>query len=239
MKATKLAIALLAATGISAIATPVMAYEAGDWLVRGRIAHIAPKDDSGQLYTDVLSPGAYVGIEEGVGVNSDTIPELDITYMITPHWGVELILGYSEHTVKAHKSADATARSLGLTGSSDVIDTKVLPPTLLLQYHFAPNSNIRPYVGAGINYTYFFDEEVPNSSLVSASGDDIKLDSSFGFAVQAGVDIAINNDWFVNADVKYIDIDTEAHFDDTAAGRLRINSDIDPMVWGVGIGRRF
>jgi outer membrane protein len=167
------------------------------------------------------------------------VPELDITYMITRNWGVELILGYTEHTVKAHKSADATARGLGLTGSSDVIDTKVLPPTLLLQYHFRPDADIRPYVGVGINYTLFFDEEVPNDSLVSNAGDDIKLDSSWGFAAQAGVDVAINQDWFMNFDVKYIDIDTEAHFDGTAAGRLKINADIDPFVWGVGIGRRF
>lgn len=235
----KVVLASLLALGASAIAAPAMAYEAGDILIRGRIVNVAPNDDSGQLYTDVLSPGTYAAIGEGVEVNSDTIPELDITYMITPHWGLELILGYSEHTVKANGTANATARALGLTGSSDVIDTKVLPPTLMLQYHFSPNSNIRPYVGAGINYTYFFDEEVPNSSLVSAAGDDIKLESSFGLALQAGVDVAIDQDWFVNFDVKYIDIDTEAHFDDTAAGRLRINADIDPFVYGIGIGRRF
>ncbi|NQY27248.1 MAG: OmpW family protein [Piscirickettsiaceae bacterium] len=225
MKTTKLAVALLAALGLSAVAAPAMAYEAGDWLVRGRITHIAPQDDSGRLYVDGVSVG------EGVGVDSDTIPELDITYMITPNWGVELILGYSEHTIKGEKGAVAT--SLG-----DVIDTKVLPPTLLLQYHFAPNSNIRPYVGAGINYTYFFDEKVVGPVLPK-SGDDIDLDSSWGFAVQAGVDVAINDDWFVNADVKYIDMETEAHFSGTAAGDARINAEINPLVWSVGIGRRF
>jgi len=240
MKATKLALALLAATGISAIATPVMAYEAGDWLVRGRIVNVNPNDDSGRLYTDAFSPGSYASVGEGITTNSDTIPELDITYMITPNWGVELILGYSEHTVKAHKTADSTVRGLPtFSGSSDVIDTKVLPPTLLLQYHFAPNSNIRPYVGAGINYTYFFDEKVPSNSLVAASGDDIQLDSSWGFAVQAGLDVAINDDWFFNADVKYIDMKTQGHFDDTKAGRLRVNTDLNPFVYGVGIGRRF
>ena len=235
----KVMLASLLALGASAVAAPAMAYQAGDILIRGRIVNVAPNDDSGRLYTDVLSPGTYAGIGEGVEVNSDTIPELDITYMLTPHWGLELILGYSEHTVKAHGAADATARGLGLTGSSDVIDTKVLPPTLMLQYHFSPNSNIRPYVGAGINYTYFFDEKVPNNSLVANAGDDIKLESSWGLAVQAGVDVAINQDWFVNFDVKYIDIDTEAHFDNTAASRLRINADIDPFVYGIGIGRRF
>ncbi len=231
MKTTKLAVALLAAMGLSAVAAPAMAYEAGDWLVRGRIAHIAPQDDSGNLYVPAVG-----NLGEGVTVDSDTIPELDITYMISPNWGVELILGYSEHTVKTHKAAGAVVGSLG---SRDVIDTKVLPPTLLLQYHFAPNSNIRPYVGAGINYTYFFDEKVPSKSGISAPGDDISLDSSWGFALQAGVDVAINDDWFVNADVKYIDMETEAHFSDTLVGSARINAEINPIVWAVGIGRRF
>lgn len=147
MKATKLAIALLTATAISAIATPVMAYEAGDWLVRGRIINVSPNDDSGTLFT---TGAGDVG--EGVTVDSDTVPELDITYMISPNWGVELILGYSEHTVTTHKAAGLVLDTL--PGSRDVIDTKVLPPTLLLQYHFMPNSDIRPYIGAGINYTY-------------------------------------------------------------------------------------
>lgn len=231
MKSTKLAVALIAATGLSTVAIPAMAYEAGDWLIRGRIININPQDSSSSLSTSGLGD-----IGKGIGVNSDTIPELDITYMISRNWGVELILGYSEHTVRTHKAAGATVGSLG---SRDVIDTKVLPPTLTLQYHFLPDSNIRPYVGAGINYTYFFDESVPSKSGVAAAGDKVKLDSSWGFAVQAGVDVAINDDWFVNLDVKYIDIDTTGHFKNTVAGSIKVDSDIDPLVFGIGIGRRF
>lgn len=228
MKATKLAVALLAATGLSAIAAPAMAYEAGDWLVRGRIAHINPNDDSGHLFVNAGAGDLDAG--PGVGVDSDTIPELDITYMITPNWGAELILGYSDHTVYTNKTV-----ALG-----DVIDTKVLPPTLTLQYHFAPNSNIRPYVGAGINYTYFFDEEV--AGAIGTPGSKVKLEDSFGLAAQAGVDIAINDDWFFNADVKYIQIDTKAKFTNIAGGvyeSAHITADIDPFVYSIGIGRRF
>ncbi|MDT8370928.1 MAG: OmpW family protein [Gammaproteobacteria bacterium] len=226
MKATKLAVALLAATGLSAIAAPAMAYEAGDWLVRGRIAHINPNDDSGSLFAD----GANLG--PGVKVDNDTIPELDITYMIAPNWGVELILGYSEHTVTAEK---------GVAALADVIDTKVLPPTLTLQYHFAPNSNIRPYVGAGVNYTYFFDEETAGA-VAGTPGSKVSLESSWGLAAQAGVDIAINDDWFFNADVKYIQIDTKAKFSNIAGGKIseaHISADIDPFVYSIGVGRRF
>lgn len=231
MKVTKLAVALLAATGLSAIATPVMAYEAGDWLIRGRIINVNPNDDSGTLSTTGLG-----NLGEGVEVDSDTVPELDITYMLTRNWGLELILGFSEHNVRTHKAAGATVATLG---SKNVIESKVLPPTLTLQYHFLPDSNIRPYVGAGVNYTYFFDESVPSDSGVAAAGDKVKLDSSWGLAAQVGVDVALNNDWFVNLDVKYIDIDTTAHFKNTAAGSAKIDADIDPFVFGVGIGRRF
>ena len=231
MKKTVFSTAMMTiALGLSA--SPVMAYDAGDWLVRGRVININPNDDSGQLYLNTGDSG-YLGEGKGVKVNSDTVPELDITYMLTKHWGLELILGYSEHTVKGKKSWG----SLG-----DVIDTKVLPPTLTLQYHFLPDSTIRPYVGAGINYTHFFDEDVAGNVL-NVPGAKVKLDSSWGLALQAGVDVAINQDWFVNFDVKYIDIDTEAHFSDVLAAnsgiKAKINADIDPIVWGIGIGRRF
>lgn len=205
---------------------PVLAYEAGDWLVRGRVIHVNPNDSSGTLALN----GADTGLK-GVSVNSDTVPELDITYMLTPNWGVELILGYSEHTVKGEKSWAV----LG-----DVIDSKVLPPTLTLQYHFRPQAAIRPYVGAGVNYTYFFDEKVPGSSALSSPDDKVSLESSWGLALQAGVDIAINQDWFINMDVKYLDIDTTASFKNVlGTNRAKIDADIDPFVYGIGIGRRF
>lgn len=223
MKKSVFTAVMMTAIGLGA-AAPVMAYEAGDWLIRGRVINVNPNDDSGNLYIGGISSGT-----EGVKVDDDTVPELDITYMLSRNWGVELILGYSEHTVTAHKSWSA----LG-----DVIDSKVLPPTLTLQYHFLPDASIRPYLGVGVNYTYFFDEEVAGSVL-DIPGAKVKLDSSWGLAAQAGVDIAINQDWFVNMDVKYIDIDTEAHFSGTPVGSAKITADIDPLVWGIGIGRRF
>jgi len=230
MKKNVFAAVMLTAMGLGA-AAPAMAYEAGDWLVRGRVITVAPDHDSGTLWTQAAG-----NIGEGVKVNNDTVPELDFTYMITRNWGVELILGVADHTVRTHKVAGSVVGGLG---SKDVIDTKVIPPTLTLQYHFLPDSNIRPYIGAGINYTYFTSEDVPSKSGVSAPGASVELDSSWGLAAQAGVDIAINDDWFVNFDVKYIDIDTTAKFKRTAVGSAEIDADIDPFVWGIGIGRRF
>jgi outer membrane protein len=223
MKIVKLGIALLVTTGLSTIVTPVLAYEAGDWLVRGRIINVNPNDDS-----SLVSVGGVPVAGSGVTVDDDTVPELDITYMIAPNWGVELILGYSEHDV----DASGTLKALG-----NVIEAKALPPTLTLQYHFAPNSDFRPYVGAGVNYTYFWDEDVKGP--LGIPGAKVDMDDSWGLAVQAGIDIAINEDWFVNLDVKYLDMETTAKFKNTLVGAAEVDVDVDPVVWGVGIGRRF
>ncbi len=227
MKMKKLALAVVAASGLAAITAPAMAYEAGDILVRGRIITVNPLDSSGTLWSSATGtlPGS------GVGVDADTVPELDFTYMLDKNWGAELILGYSKHNVYTN-GTNATALSLG-----KVIKAKALPPTLTVQYHFNTDGAIRPYVGAGVNYTYFFNEKV--TGPLQTGGAKVKMDSSFGLAAQAGVDIAINDDWFINADIKYIDMDTTAKFSNTAVGAARINVDVNPIVWGVGIGRRF
>lgn len=221
---TKTAGALLAASALVNTA-PALA-DAGDILVRGRIVHINTDADTGLIRVS----GTPVA-NSGVDVDNDTIPELDLTYMITNNIGAELILGWSEHTVNAIGTATA--------GLGDVIDTKALPPTITLQYHFMPQATFSPYVGVGVNYTNFFDEEV--AGVLNQAGANVKLKNSWGYALQAGFDYKLKNDWFVNLDVKYIDIDTTASFSNTSLGAVPIHVDveIDPIVVGVGIGKRF
>ena len=217
-----LAAATLLTLGLTSFSAA--AYEAGDWVVRGRLIHVDTNEDSSTIRTNGASNAG-----SGVNVTSDTVPELDITYMWTPHWGTELILGTTQHTV----DGSGTLASLG-----GIIDTNVLPPTLTLQYHFKPNSNIRPYAGVGVNYTAFYDEKVTGG--LDAANAKVKIDNSWGLAFQAGVDVDINKDWFVNFDVKYIDIDTTAHFKNTAvAARASVDVDLQPWVFGIGIGTTF
>lgn len=177
----------------------------------------------------IFRPMTAVG-NTGVGVDEDTVPELDITYMITRNIGLELILATSNHNVTAR--GGPAISSLG-----EVIDTNVLPPTLTLQYHFNPDGKIRPYAGIGINYTQFYDEKVRGPLDIAGSG--VRLDSSWGLAAQLGVDYMLKDNWFINADIKYIKIDTKATFHDTAAGRVEVDVDIDPIVMGLGFGKRF
>lgn len=219
------AIAALAGAMAFAAATPASAFEAGDWLVRGRVIAVDPHEDSG----NIRSGGTPIA-GSGVGVDSSVVPEVDFTYMLTPSWGLELILASSEHD--AHGTGS-------VAGLGKLFDARTLPPTLTLQYHFNTNGTVRPYVGVGLNYTLFFNEDATADFKTAMGGKaDVELDDSWGLAANVGVDYAINKDWFINADVKYIDLDTEATIK-TNAGRLKVDVDIDPWVYGIGIGRRF
>ena len=216
-----LAAATLLTLGLTSFSAA--AYDAGDWVVRGRIINLDTNEDTSTIRVNGSSVAG-----SGVTVDNDTVPELDITYMFTPHWGAELILGTTSNTV----FGSGTTNSLG-----GIINAKVLPPTLTLQYHFTPHSNIRPYAGIGVNYTYFYDEDVDGG--LDQAGAKVKMDSSWGLAAQAGVDVDINKDWFVNFDVKYIDIDTTAHFTGTTLGAAAVDVDLKPWVFGIGIGTTF
>jgi outer membrane protein len=199
--------------GAPAIATA----KEGDWLIRGRIITVNPNDSSGTL------SGVPTA---GVALNNDQTLELDFTYMLSNNLGLELIAGTTKHHVTG----------TGSLAGADVGKVKVLPPTLTLQYHFSPGAKISPYAGVGINYTKFYNSK-PGTALAAGSG--VKYKDSWGLAAQVGMDIRLNNKWFLNLDAKYIKIDTTATVTGTSSSLGSVNVDVNPWVLGVGIGTRF
>jgi outer membrane protein len=211
---------VLAAT-IGAAAPAQAQIEAGDVLVRARAILVSPTEESGPV-----TPGFPTG---SVGVSDRAAPEVDFTYMVTDHIGAELILATTKHDISGRGA---------LSALGDVASTRVLPPTLTLQYHFAPKSHVRPYVGAGINYTTFYSADASRSLETAIGKTDVSLKDSFGYALQAGIDVDLTPRIFLNLDVKYIDIDTTARL--TTGGAVnRVNVSIDPIVPAIGIGMRF
>lgn len=202
---------LLSAIATSLLVAAPAAAEQGDWLIRLRGLHVMPNESA------TIDP-----IGGDVDIDTSIVPELDISYFIQDNWAVELILGVTPHDVSAVGTS---------VGNVDLGDVTLLPPTLTLQYHFNPEGKVRPYLGAGVNYTTFFNEDLPNGSALST----IDYDDSFGLAAQAGLDYALENGWLVNFDVKYIDINTDVLID----GAISADVDIDPVIFGIGIGRTF
>jgi outer membrane protein len=211
----------LAATALAAVAAAAPAHaEQGDMLLRARAIIVAPTEDSGGVEPAFPS--------DGVSVTNSFAPEVDVTYFVTDHIGLELIAATTKHDVKGKG---------GLEPLGELVDTWVLPPTLTLQYHFAPKAKLRPYVGVGLNYTHFYGEDA-SDSLEEAIGDTkVKLKDSVGYALQAGLDVDVGKNLFLNFDIKYIDIDTKAKL--TTGGLTnRVKVSLDPIVAGVGIGLR-
>lgn len=229
MKKSLLVLAMAAAFA------PMLAQaEAGDWVVRVRAANINPDEDSKLGKVVNKNVGTVINSGAELSVDDNWIPEFDISYYFTKNIAAELILATgSKHDVSISKSTSATLPNQ-LLGSVDV-----LPPTLLAQWHFNPDQTIDPYLGAGINYTAVLDRNL-NLRQGPLAGTKIKVDSdSWGYALQAGVDINLKDGWLINADVKYITLDTNVKLK-LASGWTKIDSlDVDPWVFGIGIGKKF
>lgn len=147
-------------------------------------------------------------------VNNKWLPEVDFTYFFNKNLAAELVLTVPQkHTLSAGGTAIGTL--------------KHLPPTLTLQYHFdAPG--FKPYIGAGVNYTRFSSVDVLGGAA------DVKR-NSYGLALQAGVDIPVAKDVYLNLDIKKVQIGTDVLVGGTKAGEFKVN----PWLVGVGLGWRF
>jgi len=218
---------ILLAMSVSAailFAAPLaLAHDAGDFYVRVGASNVDPDDPNGDIDLTVVDPA--LGVAD---INVDDAWSLTFTgsYQYTENWAVELLAAYPfEH--------DISVDGLGKVGS-----TKHLPPTLAVQYHFLPKSAFQPYVGVGVNYTLFFDDGA-EGTLKDLGGDLEIKDNSWGFAAQVGLDYMFNDNWFINADVRYIAIDTEAEVTIPNVGTIKEDVDIDPWVYGVSIGYKF
>ncbi|MBB3981907.1 outer membrane protein [Sphingobium fontiphilum] len=214
---------LLGAAAFGAmVAAPAQAAQ-GDVLIRLRGIMVAPNEKSGSVLP--AFPGEKVAIDNAVA------PEIDFTYFATNNIAFELIAATTKHSASG---VTGTTKTVGKLAS-----TWVLPPTLTAQYHFMPDAKVRPYVGAGVNYTLFYSEDASKGLETAVGKTKVNMKSSFGWAAQAGVDIDLNEKIFLNIDVKYIDIDTTARLATTAAGVQKVKVDLDPLVFGIGLGMRF
>jgi outer membrane protein len=212
----------------TAITVPAAQAEQGDWLLKGGATMVSPKSGNLKL-GDLDVPDVGLVTNASLEVKDATSFGFTITYMFTDNWAVELLAAAPfKHDIKL--SFDLEGDSL----SAKIGETKHLPPTLSLQYHFMPDQMFSPYVGVGANWTIFSSEK-----LDPDLGAKLSLSDSFGFAAQLGADINFSEQWFANIDVRYIQIETDAKITDDVSTEKIGTVKINPMVYSIMLGYRF
>jgi outer membrane protein len=199
---TRIALTLAAALA-SAAAAPALAQSQGDILLGIGVGYVMPTD-------------SYSGSGNNLRADDNARPTLTFEYLIADNIGLEVL------------AATPFEHDIQLQGTGDIGKTKHLPPTVSLQYHFTNTSSVTPFIGAGVNYTRFWDDRLN-------SGAPLKLDDSWGFALHAGLDVAISEKAAIRTDVRYIDIETNASSGATQFGKVKI----DPIVFGVSYVMKF
>jgi len=198
--------ALTLSTALVAMAGPAVAQSQGDMTLGLGVHWIEP--DSSSL--TAVGP---------IDVDGNARPTLTFEYFVADRVGLEVLASWPfEHDIN-------------LAGVGKVAETKHLPPTVSLQYHFDTGSSLTPFVGAGVNFTYFFDDDGKGV----LAGVPVDLDESWGFALHAGVDYALSDKSAVRFDVRYIDIETDVSVGGAPIGKVKI----DPWVAGAAYVYKF
>lgn len=200
-----LLLSVVALSSLSAFATPQ------NMMMRMRAINIMP---------DEKGTPTVVGGE--VKLNNESVPEVDFSYFVNDSIAFELILATATHKASAYNTS---------LKNLDLGDVSLLPPTLLVQYHYAMG-NFKPYIGAGINYTLFYGKDTGVAKNVT-------YDNSLGYALQVGGDYKVAENLYLNFDVKKIFLSTDVEVETYSNGTVQAEVDIDPYVMGLGFGFKF
>ncbi|WP_037309418.1 OmpW/AlkL family protein [Ruegeria halocynthiae] len=199
---TKKLAALTLSTALVALAAPAFAQSQGDWTVGVGVGYLKPKSDNGKL----------AGLD--ADVDASTRPIFTAEYFVRDNLGIELL------------AATPFGHNISL-GGNEIASVRQLPPTLSLNYHFPTNSAWLPYVGAGVNYTVFYDAKSTLGKL--------DIDNSVGISLQAGLDYMVTDAGAVRLNVRWFDIDSDVKLNGNDIGKAKI----DPWLIGVSYVHRF
>jgi len=200
MKQNTIKTLLAAAASLVLLGSTGFGQAAGTWNLGLGVHNISPKSSNSQALG-----GARATVDD------DLQPTITIEYFIYENLGIELLASLPfRHGVKAN--------------GDYVAQTKLLPPTLSVQYYFVNASKFTPFVGVGLNYTTFFDTR----GVGFLSGADLSAEDSWGFAAHAGVDYKLTERSSIRVDARWVDVETEIKVGGSKVGKLNL----DPVVFG-------
>ena len=224
MRKSVAAAALLAA---ATLATPAYAGNPeGRFQVKAFVTGVLPDGKITSVQTD------GIGLPAGSQTKaSDTVvPTLAIEYFVSPSFSIETICCVTPHDVTGVGP---------LNGAKLVNNAIILPATITAKYHLNTGSAIKPYIGVGPTHFFIFSEEV-DSSARALGATSVDLSNDWGVAVQAGVDIKLNDRGLgLSLDAKRYFVETTATFRAGSTTALQTRHKLDPWVVSAGLAYRF
>ena len=186
-------------TAIALFSPCGFAYQKGDFLVRVGVAVIDPREDS-----DSIDLG---GIELGeIGVESQNVPIVNVSYFATDHLAFELLL--------TKPPVFEIVGTTGLVKGVPIGDIEAYPLVITAQYFpMEPQSRWQPFVGLGFNYIVPGDTDV-NPDLApqfGAESIELEVDDSFGLTLSVGLDFMVTDKLFLSAEAYYLDIEARGN----------------------------
>lgn len=214
--------ALAAVAGLAAL--PAAAQEAGDFQVKAMATAVLPDGEIDEVLLDDVGLPAGTQTE----ANDNVVPTVAIEYFATPGFSIETICCVTQHDVDGVD---------GAAGTELVADALLLPATVTGKFHLN-GGGVSPYVGAGVAYFIWLDDE-PGATAVALGADDFSLSDEFGFVLQAGVDVPVSESFLVSVDAKRYFVDTTATWFANGTPVIQTEHKLDPWVISAGVGYRF
>jgi len=223
MRIKTLVAAMAAVASLAPIAAHAQAAEENPWMVRVRAVYVDWQNGQSNGGTNSLGAGVQ---SSNIRAQNQWLPEFDISYFFTKNIAAELVLSYPQ-PVKVY--SNLTPSSTGTIGA--------LPPSLVLQYHFTDLGALKPYIGAGINYTIFSNRD--NFSLLGVNNALTVSQNSVGFVGQIGADYMFDKNWGMNVDLKYATMSTTVTGQNALPGQNIGKLTLNPLMPAIGVTYKF
>lgn len=219
------------AVGLLIASAAVQAQEVGETKARTRVLQIQPRGTGSDInwqYDGVMA-------DSGTRLNNSTTASFDVVYPLTPRWSLEF-----DVPMPARHDVQVRSAALAAVVPETIGSVQMMPLMLLLQYNLMPTGKIQPYLGIGGHYTLFSNSTTSGGMQNAyALTSDLKFSNKGGLAMQAGADFALGESWFLNVDIKYLNLKTNISFNTSKKGTGQIDFEINPLIFGLGVGKKF
>ncbi|MFZ4480343.1 MAG: OmpW/AlkL family protein [Rhodoferax sp.] len=160
------------------------------------VANVSPNSSSSAI------SGPFTPVDTlSLKVQNQTTVYFSAAREIDSHWEAQLALGVPP----THDVSLVVLKPTGVPGSVAALDgatvakVRQVAPTLFANYRFGESSSqIRPFVGLGLNYTVFSPaDSTAVGDSVNGGATSIKLKNSVGLAAQVGLTAKLGGPWSV------------------------------------------